>query len=71
MAVFYDDLWHEQMLWADFTDVRQIDISLEETDYTLTSEQDSDDHAWFYQEEELEDRRFPIRTGSADRRPFY
>lgn len=54
MAASYDDFRHLEMLPADFEDVRQVDISLEGSSYTLASEQDGKERAWSYQGEELE-----------------
>lgn len=54
MAAFYDDLRHQEVFWADFDEVYQIDVSLEGTDYTITSEKDGDERVWSYQEEELD-----------------
>jgi len=54
MAAAYDDLRHQEVFWADFGDVRQIDISLEGEDYTITSEKEDDDRIYAYQDEELE-----------------
>lgn len=53
-AMSYNDLRHPEVIWADFSDVQQIDISLEGNNYTLTSEKDGEEHIWAYQEEELE-----------------
>ena len=53
-AMSYNDLRHPEVIWADFSDVQQIDISLEGNNYSLTSEKDGEDHIWAYQEEELE-----------------
>lgn len=52
MAAFYNDLRHQEIFWADFDEVYQIDVSLEGTDYTITSEKDGDERVWSYQEEE-------------------
>lgn len=49
-----NDLRHREVIWADFSDVRQIDISLEGNSYTFISEKDGDKRTWTYQEEELE-----------------
>lgn len=54
MAASYDDLRHLEVFSADFADVRQIDISLEEDSYTLTSEEKGKERTWSCQEEELE-----------------
>ena len=53
-AASYDDLRHPEVIWADFSDVEQIDISLEGEGYTLRCEKDGDEHTWLYQEEEIE-----------------
>lgn len=53
-AASYNDLRHTEVLWADFSDVRQIDISLEGERYTLTSQEDGKDRTWFYCEAEVE-----------------
>lgn len=53
-AASYNDLRHPEVIWADFSDVQKIDISLEGDNYTLTSEKDDDERTWFYQEEEVE-----------------
>lgn len=54
-AASYNDLRHPEVFWADFSDVQQIDISLEGNSYTLTSEKDGDERTWSYQDgEELE-----------------
>ena len=53
-AASYNDLRHPEVMWADFSDVRQMDISLEENNYVLTSEKNGDERTWTYQEEELE-----------------
>lgn len=53
-AASCDDLRHPEVIWADFSDVQQIDISLEGSSYTLVSEKDGDERTWTCQEEELE-----------------
>lgn len=53
MAASYNDFRHLEMLPANFEDVRQVDISLEGSRYTLTSEQDGKERVWSYQGEEL------------------
>lgn len=54
MKASYDSLRHQEVLSADFSDITQIDISLEGNDYTLTSDGDEDERTWYYQEEELD-----------------
>ena len=50
----YDDLRHQEVFWADFADVTQIDITLEDTEHTLISELDDDEErVWYYQTEEI------------------
>lgn len=54
MAVSYDDLRHEEIIWADFEEVTQIDVSLEDTDYSITSKGKTGKRTYYYNEEELE-----------------
>lgn len=50
----YDDLRHQEVFWADFEDVTQIDITLEDFDHTLISElNDDDERIWYYQTKEM------------------
>lgn len=69
MAASYDSLRHLEVLSADFADISQIDISLEGTDYTITSEKKRDERTYFYGEEELEiaDFQNALEALSADR----
>ena len=54
-AASYNDLRHPEVIWADFSDIQQIDFSLEGNSYTLTSEKDGKESVWFYQDkDELE-----------------
>lgn len=51
----YEDLRHKEVFWADFADVTQIDITLEGTAHTLTSEvdpEDEDSRLWYYGEKD-------------------
>ena len=54
MACGYDDLRHPEVLPADFADISQLDISLEGSDYTITSQGDGDDRTFSYQDQELD-----------------
>lgn len=54
MAASRSDLRHQQVFWAEFTDIAQIDISLEGEDYTITSEGSGESRTYWYQEEELD-----------------
>lgn len=48
----YDDLRHQEVFWADFADVHQIDITLEGAKHTLLSEEDADaERRWYYHDE--------------------
>lgn len=51
MEASYNDLRHQDVFTADFDDVYQVDISLEDNVYTLTSEEDDDGQTWYYGEE--------------------
>lgn len=53
-AVSYDDLRHKEILTASFDDIYQIDITLEGTDYTLTTTEDeeTEELVWHYTEDE-------------------
>ncbi|MBO5070623.1 MAG: DUF4340 domain-containing protein [Roseburia sp.] len=52
-AVAYDDLRHKEVLTASFDDIYQIDITLEDTDYSLTTTEDEDGTTtWHYTEDE-------------------
>lgn len=53
MAATRSDLRHQEILWANFTDIQQVDVTLEGETYTLTVETDDDEHVWSYGEEKL------------------
>ena len=53
MAAGYDDLRHSEVFTASFDDVTSIDISLEGSDYTITSEGTGDKKTFYYNEEEI------------------
>ncbi|MBQ8621793.1 MAG: hypothetical protein IJ422_05715 [Oscillospiraceae bacterium] len=53
-AASYNDLRHNDVFWADFEIVTQIDIALEGNKHTLISELNEDDErVWYYQDEEM------------------
>lgn len=57
MAASYDDLRHLDVFTGDFAEVTQIDITLEDSEYTITTqegEEEDDERIWLYQEEELD-----------------
>ena len=51
MAATRSDLRHQELLWANFTDIQQVDVTLEGETYTLTVETNDDEHVWYYGEE--------------------
>ena len=68
-AASYNDLRHPEVIWADFSDVQQIDISLEGDNYTLTSEQDGDERTWAYRDKdelEIADLQSALESLTAD-----
>lgn len=54
MAASYDSFRHLEVYSGDFKDIKQIDVSLEGNDYTITSEKKGDKRTYYYKEEELE-----------------
>ena len=53
-AASYNDLRHNDVFWADFEIVTQIDIALEGNEHTLISElNDDDERVWYYQDEPM------------------
>lgn len=54
MAVSYDELRHPEVFTGDTTDIRQMEIALEETVYTVTSEEADGKRSYYYQEKEAE-----------------
>ena len=54
MAASYDELRHQEVLWADFAGVTRLDLSLEGEEYTITAQGEGDSRTWIYQGEELE-----------------
>ena len=54
MAAAYDDLRHEEVFTADFDDVKELDITLDGEEYSITSEKDGDDRTYSYNDEEAD-----------------
>lgn len=54
MDMSYDALRHQEIFWADFTDMYQLDVLLEGETYTITSEMEDEKRTYYYKEEELE-----------------
>ena len=48
MDVSYDSLRHSELFWGDFADVQQIDVTLEGSSYTITSEKSRDSRQYSY-----------------------
>ena len=68
MRASWDDLRHSELLTADFADITQIDISLDGSDYTITSDGSEDDRTYAYLETEVEidDFRDALESLQAD-----
>lgn len=54
MDTSYDSLRHQEIFWADFSDIYRLDISLEGETHTITSETEEGERVYYYQDEELE-----------------
>lgn len=54
MAVSYDSLRHRDVFSGDTMDIRQIDITLEDMVYTITSEEEEEGRVYYYQGKEVE-----------------
>ena len=54
LASSYDSLRHLQVLFADFENIKEFDISLEDTNYTITTKKKGDETTYYYQEKELD-----------------
>lgn len=50
----YDELRHQEIFWADFDSVNQIQITLEGENYTITADGKDDDRTYKYGDEEIE-----------------
>lgn len=68
MRASWDDLRHSELLTADFADITQIDISLDGSDYTITSDGSGEDRTYAYLETEVEidDFRDALESLQAD-----
>ncbi len=53
-AASYNDLRHQEVVTADFDDIRQIDISLEDQEYTIAVKEEDGDKIYSYGEEEVD-----------------
>lgn len=54
MDMSYNTLRHQEMFWGDFDDMYRLDITLEDVDYTITSEQKDGQRIYYYRGEEVE-----------------
>lgn len=53
-AASYNDLRHQEVVTADFDDIQQIDISLEDQEYTIAVKEEDGDKTYSYGEEEVD-----------------
>lgn len=71
-AASFDDLRHDEVFWADFEVVTQIDVALEGENHSITSklegEDDEQERVWYYGDTELEidDLQDALEALSAD-----
>lgn len=70
MAAFYDDLRHQEVFWADFDEVDQIEVSLEGTNYMISSEKNGEDRVWSYRGEEVDITDFQNALASLEADSF-
>ena len=54
MASSIDDFRHKEVVPANFENIAQIDIVLEDVNYTISSKGEGDDRTYYYGDEELE-----------------
>lgn len=68
MACSYDDLRHDEAFTAGFDRITSVDVTLEGTGYTITSEEDGEERTFFYGEEEVDttDLRSALEGITAD-----
>ncbi len=68
MACSYNDFRHKKLFTGDFTSVTQIDISLEDINYTITSAMKDDILTYYYEEEEqsITDLKTAVRALEAE-----
>ncbi|MCI8638163.1 MAG: DUF4340 domain-containing protein [Coprococcus sp.] len=64
MKASCNDLRHHEVVWADQTEIRRIEISLEGMEYELTVKEEDGEDVWYYQEEEIEAKDFFGALGS-------
>lgn len=68
-AASYDDLRHKKVFWGDFEDVTSIDVTLEDVQHVLVSEENEDgEKIWYYQTEE-EAEQVPAGTDGETTEP--
>lgn len=54
MAASYNELRHQEVLSAAFSDIYQIDVSLESNEYTITSKEEGGEKVYYLGEEEID-----------------
>ena len=50
----YNDLRHQEVIWADLEDISGVRISLEGAEYELTVEKKKEGNIWYYEDNEIE-----------------
>lgn len=67
MEASYNDLRHQEVMWADFDDISGVKILLEGAEYELTVKEDGKENIWYYQDDEIEtdDFRYALNSLSA------
>lgn len=66
MSASYDSLRHREVFSAAATDIRQIDVTLDGTSYTITSEDTEDGRTYYYQGTEVEMASLKSRLKNLD-----
>ncbi|MGM9588431.1 MAG: DUF4340 domain-containing protein [Candidatus Limivicinus sp.] len=67
MEASYNDLRHQEVFWADWDDVTQIDITLEDADHTIVRETDEDGNTlWRFPQPEEDPAETTEATESTD-----
>lgn len=70
MDASYNSLRHQEVFWADFEDVKKIEVTLEGEKYTITSKETKDGRVYYYQDEELKIGDLKDTLGSLKAKSF-
>ncbi len=54
MDVSYNDLRHQEVIWADFEDISGVEISLEGAEYELIVKEKNKESIWYYQDDKID-----------------